>query len=121
MSPFCRCFIESLDNNSSSYDLGNSSILSSYIPLNKDGDLDSCLKYVYADTNETATCNGNYVFDTSYYKSSRVIEVKAELMRVSIYFCLNRFFIRKCTCSGDSSVEKGGSEPCFNPSTCLAS
>ncbi|OXA41750.1 organic cation transporter protein [Folsomia candida] len=73
-TPNHRCFIESLDNNSSSYDLGNSSILSSYIPLNKDGDLDSCLKYVYADTNETATCNGNYVFDTSYYKSSRVIE-----------------------------------------------
>jgi hypothetical protein len=51
-------------------------ILSKYIPLKADGDLDSCKRFQSPFQNSSIqSCDGLYVFDTSVYEQSRVFEV----------------------------------------------
>lgn len=68
--PEHRCFIDGIDTNKSSYELWNSSSILSVIPL-KNGQLDSC--HMYDNQNNTIACT-SYVYDATYYKSSRSIE-----------------------------------------------
>ncbi|XP_055626421.1 organic cation transporter protein [Toxorhynchites rutilus septentrionalis] len=70
--PEHRCFIEGIDSlNSTTFGLD---ALGEYIPLNKDGALDSCRMFQQGTAaNATISCS-SYVFDTTYYKSSRAIE-----------------------------------------------
>ena len=73
-----RCTIPQIDSNlngtSPSF---NISLLHDFIPLTPDGELDQCQKYVSAlDHNDKVMeCDGTYVYDDTYYHSSRVIDV----------------------------------------------
>lgn len=70
--PDHRCFIEGLDTNTS-FEPFNSTLLQDYIP-NKNGMLDSCLMFdLSGDSNNTIPCQ-TYVFDDTYYKSSKTID-----------------------------------------------
>lgn len=70
-----RCFIKEVDSIiSPTYEPSDASILHRYIPMDKNGGLDSCLKFINGG-NDTESCNGQYVFETSHYTTSRVIEV----------------------------------------------
>lgn len=69
--PDHRCMVPELDTNVNSSDLiWNSTTLSQYIPLRDDGTINSCQLLV----NETATGCDQFVYDNTYYKSSRTIE-----------------------------------------------
>lgn len=85
-----RCYIQELDagladNNNVS--LFEKEILSRYIPIKADGELDSCHRYsaelpfdngsVDAKTTSRLVeqCNGQFVYDTSIYQQSRVYDV----------------------------------------------
>lgn len=70
--PEHRCFIEGVD--STSFNTTSSVLdynaLGEYIPLNNDGELESC--WMFDGSNRT-TCT-SYVYNTTYYKSSRTME-----------------------------------------------
>lgn len=66
--PEHRCFIDGVDT-PTSYAPWNSSQILAAIPL-KNGELDSCSRY---EGNATVPCT-SYVYDNTYYKSSRTIE-----------------------------------------------
>lgn len=66
--PEHRCFIAGVDTNTSAAPWNSSQILAAIPPRN--GALDSCSMY---DGNETVACTA-YVYDDTYYKSSRTIE-----------------------------------------------
>jgi hypothetical protein len=71
-----RCYIPEMDNHTGSSDSWDDLVLSQFIPKDTAGNLDSCLKYtVINGTNVTTTCEGQYMFDQTYYQSSRVTEV----------------------------------------------
>ncbi|KAJ9584030.1 hypothetical protein L9F63_021634, partial [Diploptera punctata] len=67
--PDHRCLIPEEDDNST---LWNNPDALSWIPRNKDGDLDSC-HMVDKITNSSVKCN-QWVYDNTYYLSSRAIE-----------------------------------------------
>lgn len=73
--PDHRCFIEGLDNSSLSTGPWNSSDILAAIPLKPSGELDSCHMYDPAapGANSTIACT-SYVYDTTYYKTSRTID-----------------------------------------------
>ncbi|OXA60155.1 organic cation transporter protein [Folsomia candida] len=88
-TPRHRCYIQELDagladNNNVS--LFEKEILSRYIPIKADGELDSCHRYsaelpfdngsVDAKTTSRLVeqCNGQFVYDTSIYQQSRVYD-----------------------------------------------
>lgn len=68
---FYRCAIPHVDVNGTMAIL-NETILQTYIPNLPSGSLDNCRMY-NVTTNETMQCE-SWVFDTTYYKSSRAIE-----------------------------------------------
>lgn len=69
--PDHRCLIPEIDNNATASELvWNSTLLSKYVPLKDDGAINSCQRYA----NETAIACSEYVYDTTYYKSSRTME-----------------------------------------------
>lgn len=69
--PDHRCMIPELDANVSKSDLvWNSTTLSQYIPLRSDGDINSCERFI----NNSAVACSDFVYDNTYYKSSRTIE-----------------------------------------------
>lgn len=69
--PDHRCLVPALDVNTTASDLvWNSTVLSRYIPLKDDGEINSCLIL----NNGTAEACSEFVYDNTYYKSSRTIE-----------------------------------------------
>lgn len=68
--PEHRCFIDGVDTNES-FAAWNSTEIMASIPLNDNGGLSSC--YMYAG-NETKVPCTSYVYDRTYYKSSRAID-----------------------------------------------
>lgn len=56
--------------------------LSHYIPKDADGTLDTCSKFRtegnFTFTNETVSCGGHYYYNSTYYPTSRVIDVSEE-------------------------------------------
>jgi len=73
--PEHRCFIEGVDNSSLSVTPWNSSAILAAIPLKPNGELESCLMFDPSSpgTNTTINCE-RYVYDTTYYKTSRTID-----------------------------------------------
>ncbi|KAH8294742.1 hypothetical protein KR018_002390, partial [Drosophila ironensis] len=73
--PEHRCFIEGVDNSSLSAGPWNSSAILAAIPLKPSGELESCQMFDPAaeGTNATIPCT-SYVYDTTYYKTSRTID-----------------------------------------------
>lgn len=71
--PEHRCFIEGVDSLSlnTTSSMLNLNTLGEYIPLNKDGELESC--WMMDGLNKTTACT-SYVYNNTYYKSSRAIE-----------------------------------------------
>ncbi|XP_055297513.1 organic cation transporter protein [Sitodiplosis mosellana] len=69
-TPEHRCFIEGIDTNTT-YALWNSTEIKSAIPQDADGGLSSC--QMYGANNISMPC-GSYVYDRTYYQSSRTIE-----------------------------------------------
>lgn len=70
--PDHRCFIDGIDTNAT-YAAWNSTDILSAIPQ-RNGQLDSCSMYVNGSlSNETISCT-SYVYDDTYYKSSRTID-----------------------------------------------
>ncbi|TMW50145.1 hypothetical protein DOY81_004770 [Sarcophaga bullata] len=69
--PEHRCFIEGVDNSSFSYVPWNSSEILRAIPKKENGELDSCL--MYDANNNTVACTA-YVYDRTYYETSRAID-----------------------------------------------
>lgn len=69
--PEHRCFIDGVDNSSFSYVPWNSSEILAAIPTKASGELDSC--HMYDDHNNTVDCTA-YVYDRTYYESSRTID-----------------------------------------------
>lgn len=101
---FSRCFILELDGGGQglNHTIKEASmfvpvpfekeILSQYIPMKADGELDSCHRYsdrpqfssptnrsndanVNKTNNPLLSCNGQFVYDTSIYQQSRVYDV----------------------------------------------
>uniref|UniRef100_U5EUX6 Putative integral to membrane n=1 Tax=Corethrella appendiculata TaxID=1370023 RepID=U5EUX6_9DIPT len=68
--PDHRCYIDELDTNVSTT-LWNSTRLLDYIPTKEDGSLQSCQRF--GPDNTTIPCT-SYVYDDTYYKSSRTID-----------------------------------------------
>lgn len=68
--PEHRCFIDGVDS-SEMFAPWNSTEIKSAIPLDKDGSLNSCEMYTVNRT--IVPCNA-YVYDRTYYQSSRAIE-----------------------------------------------
>jgi hypothetical protein len=92
-SLFCnllRCHIPNLDlaiNNSGMTNMSvlfDKAILSQYIPLNSERELDSCRRYAASAFDNRSSddkmlevgCNGHFVYDTSIYQQSRVYDVR---------------------------------------------
>jgi len=73
--PEHRCFIEGVDNSTLSVTPWNSSAILAAIPLKPNGELDSCHMYdpSILSSNATVKCT-SYVYDTTYYKTSRTID-----------------------------------------------
>lgn len=69
--PEHRCFIGGIDNSSYSFTPWNSSEILAAIPTKANGELDSC--YMYDGRNGTQPCS-SYVYDRTYYKTSRSID-----------------------------------------------
>lgn len=69
--PEHRCFIEGVDINDTFADW-NSTEITSAIPLNSYGELDSCRMFIKG-TNETESCT-KYVFNRTYYEDTRSID-----------------------------------------------
>lgn len=69
--PDHRCFIEGVDFNNSIAEW-NSTDIREAIPLNINGELDSCSMFV-PGTNETTSCS-QYVYDDTFYKDTRSME-----------------------------------------------
>jgi len=72
-----RCVIPQIESiNSSTYSI-DSAILSQYIPLKADGEIDSCKRYSepFGNASNVVSCDGQFVYDTSIYYQSRVYEV----------------------------------------------
>ena len=75
---FYRCRVNQIDDelNGTSSPSFNMSLLSNFIPLTSKGEIDQCRRFVsVTDHNMTNDCDGSYVYDDKYYKSSRVIDV----------------------------------------------
>lgn len=68
--PDHRCFVPDLDGNATSIDFSHPN-LTQFVPTMPSGGLDSC-KF-FGNINETLACD-RWVFDTTYYKSSRGIQ-----------------------------------------------
>lgn len=68
--PEHRCFIDGIDTNETAAAWNSSAILES-IPLDSDGSLSSCSMY---SVNKTIVPCHRYVYDRTYYVSSRAIE-----------------------------------------------
>lgn len=68
--PDHRCLIPALDGNVSESVAWDTHTLSQYVPLKDDGTVDSCRMLV----NGTAAACSQYVYDNTYYKSSRAID-----------------------------------------------
>ncbi|XP_030376001.1 organic cation transporter protein [Scaptodrosophila lebanonensis] len=72
--PEHRCFIEGVDESIYSRVPWNSSAILAAIPLKENGQLDSCQMYdLNGEPNSTVPCQ-RYVYDTTYYKTSRTID-----------------------------------------------
>ncbi|EDV92557.1 organic cation transporter protein [Drosophila grimshawi] len=73
--PEHRCFIPGLDNSTLSQLPWNSTAIVDAIPLKATGELDSCHMFDLSAGNQTVIipCE-NYVYDTTYYKTSRTID-----------------------------------------------
>ena len=78
-----RCMIPQIDSelNGTSPSF-NFTLLEDFIPVKPDGELDQCHKYVSEFDHNTTECNGAFVYDDTYYHSSRVIDVS----RPGIYY-----------------------------------
>lgn len=68
--PDHRCYIEGVDNGTS-YAPWNSTEILAAIPRKASGELDSC--HMFDSANNTVQCQ-SYVYDRTYYQSSRTIE-----------------------------------------------
>jgi len=53
--------------------------ISQYIPNDKDGNLEKCIRYDPFDNSTDIECNGNFMYNNEYYKESRVIEVRTDI------------------------------------------
>ncbi|KAH8399147.1 hypothetical protein KR215_002999, partial [Drosophila sulfurigaster] len=72
--PEHRCYIPGVDNSTFSQVPWNSSDILEHIPLKESGELDSCHMYnVSAGDRNLIPCE-KYVYDTTYYKTSRTID-----------------------------------------------
>jgi hypothetical protein len=69
---FCRCAVPDIDKNGT-VPLWSSKEVLAAIPLTKDGVLDSC-HLIDPTMNVSVKCN-KWVYDNTYYHSSRAIEV----------------------------------------------
>lgn len=69
--PDHRCFVPELDSVNGNATIWDAEQLYQYIPRSSDGSIDSCSMYV--DNFTEAPCE-KYVYDTTYYKSSRTME-----------------------------------------------
>lgn len=67
--PEHRCFIDGIDTNETI--ARNSSVLSQFIPLKADGDVESCVMY---SVNKTIVPCQSYVYDHTYYAGTRATE-----------------------------------------------
>ena len=70
---FGRCAVPGVDENGT-VALWNSSEVMSSVPLTKDGALDSC-HLIDVTTNSSVKCS-LWVYDNTYYQSSKAIEVQ---------------------------------------------
>ncbi|XP_037949377.1 organic cation transporter protein [Teleopsis dalmanni] len=69
--PEHRCFIDDVDNSSFSYAPWKDNAIISSIPTKPSGELDSC--HMYDAQNNIIPCE-SYVYDRTYYESSRTID-----------------------------------------------
>lgn len=72
--PEHRCFIAGLDNSSFSQVPWNSSAILAAIPTKETGELDSCHMYNQTAGDHSLIPCDKYVYDTTYYKTSRTID-----------------------------------------------
>ncbi|XP_017873195.1 PREDICTED: organic cation transporter protein [Drosophila arizonae] len=72
--PEHRCFIAGVDNSSLSQLPWNSSAILEAIPLKPSGELDSCHMYNASAGDQSQIPCEKYVYDTTYYKTSRTID-----------------------------------------------
>jgi len=84
---FGRCAVPSVDENGT-VALWNSSEVMSSIPLTEDGALDSC-HLIDVTTNSSVKCS-LWVYDNTYYQSSKAIEVQYNKQHQEL--CLGYFY-----------------------------
>lgn len=72
--PEHRCFIAGVDNSTLSQLPWNSTAILDAIPLKPSGELDSCHMYNASAGDQSQIPCEKYVYDTTYYKTSRTID-----------------------------------------------
>jgi hypothetical protein len=91
---FGRCAVPEIDENGT-VSLWNSKEVLAAIPLTKDGILDSC-HLTDLTTNTSVKCN-KWVYDNTYYHSSRAIEVCDKMFLRDVDWRLSLlFYIQYC-------------------------